>query len=174
MFSIKNTAYEFDGSGVDGGDVEISALSIYLDGTEGANYSVYVLEGEYFTVEEDGTVSSMLGGALEEDDGEDTDDGNIVGWKLMTSGTIKDFSMNFEGMSVLMLEKWIVLSPSTVKSIYVKLSAVSLMVEEAFDDGTPFVGENVDSLATVTERFDPVQIRVGRGVSNKHNMVSTR
>jgi hypothetical protein len=163
VFMLENTANDLgDGSAT----VEVTGLSIYLDGTTGANYSVYVIDEEYVTVDEEtGTKFSMLGGVLGEgievgESGEDS-----VGWKRHGDGWIDENNMDYEGMSVMILDVPITMEAGDLKSIYIKLSTVDLCVMETYDDGGQLVAESVDQTVQSEEGFGLLEIRVGRAVS---------
>lgn len=163
VFMLENTANDLgDGSAT----VEVTGLSIYLDGTEGVNYTVYVIDEEYITVDEEtGTKFSMLGGVLGQ--GIEVGDSGVdsVGWKLHGSGYIDENNMNYEGMSVMILEAPITMEARALKSIYIKLNTVDLCVMKTYDDGGQLVAESVDQTVQSEEGFDLLEIHVGRAVS---------
>ena len=162
VFMLSNTDADLDGISA---TVTITGLSIYLDGTTGVNYTVYVVDDTYITMdEESGTRFSMLGGKL----GEDVDpSSDKIGWYRHGSGYIDENNMNADGMSVLMLKSPIIIKGEETKSIYIKLSSVDLCVMETYDDGMALVPESVDETVVFGEGFDRLKIHVGRGVSAK-------
>jgi len=160
VFMLSNTDADLDGISA---TVTITGLSIYLDGTTGVNYTVYVVDDTYITMdEESGQRFSMLGGKLGEDV-EPSSDENI-GWYRHGSGYIDENNMNADGMSVLMLKSPIIIKGEETKSIYIKLSSVDLCVMETYDDGMALVPESVDETVVFGEGFDRLKIHVGRGI----------
>ena len=161
VFMLSNTDADLDGISA---TVTITGLSIYLDGTTGVNYTVYVVDDTYITIdEESGQRFSMLGGKLL---GEDVDpSSDEIGWYRHGSGYIDENNMNADGMSVLMLKSPIIIKGEETKSIYIKLSSVDLCVMETYDDGMALVPESVDETVVFGEGFDRLKIHVGRGVS---------
>lgn len=159
---IRNNAFDLDGISA---TVTITGLSIYLDGTAGANYTVYVVEEPYITVVE-GNTYSMLGGVLGDEGEVDSVTGvDSVGWRRHGLGYIDENSMNAQGMAVLTLDSPIVMTSESEKSVYVKLSAVDLCVMERYDDGSGLAAETVDRSVVRGEGFEDVDILVGRAVS---------
>ena len=155
---IENTAYDLDAVSA---TVDITALSIYLDGTVGTNYSVYVMDGEYITTDEEGTVLSMLGDVL----GEDESGVNNAGWRRHGVGYVYENAMNYEGMAVLNLDVPISITLGSLKSIYIKLNTIDLCGMENYDDGKALTVEGVDESVKSEEGFDLLKIHVGRAVS---------
>lgn len=148
--------------------VQVTGLSIYLDGNAGVNYTVYVIHEEYLTVDEAGTRYSMLGGVLGEGTEVDDESGvDSVGWRRHGRGYIDENTVNYEGMAVITLETPIVMEGMDKKSVYIKLSAVDLCVMEQYDDGKALVPESVDETVVSGDGFDSLNILVGRAVSFK-------
>lgn len=163
VFMLKNSAVDLDGTSA---TVQITALSIYLDGTTGVNYTVYVVDDEYITIdEENGRRYSMLGGVLGNDAEVDSSSGmDKIGWYRHGTGYIDENNMNAAGMSVIELKSPIVMPGESSKSVYIKLSSIDLCVMEEYDDGTALEAESVDETVVSEEGFEWLKIHVGRAV----------
>ena len=168
VFSIENTATSSTLP------VEISSLSVYLGSVLPVNYTVYTIDKSYVTLGDDGSVSdTSIGDPLDDGSGANSD-----GWISVASGELNiDLSRerDADGATLVPLTstnnnnlfnnngyEGITIPPSSIKSIYIKLSSLVLQVQETDLEGSSFEGETTDELAVVE---GGVRLYVGRGVS---------
>ena len=148
VFSIENIGSEM---------INISSLSVDMVTDFQVNYTLYVMDGFYITERaNDGTIiSTAIGKEL---------DGQL--WQEVCSGTFettKDFILDDDGATILPFSSFhgVGLQPGDVKSFYLKLNDIVLMVER-YDS---LVGEAYDGLVSVSDSYSGLKMYVGRGVS---------
>eukprot|EP00970_Alexandrium_tamarense_P018732 scaffold13375_cov216-Alexandrium_tamarense.AAC.1 len=131
------------------------------------------MDKSYVTLGDDGSVSdTSIGDPLDDGSGANSD-----GWISVASGELNiDLSRerDADGATLVPLTstnnnnlfnnngyEGITIPPSSIKSIYIKLSSLVLQVQETDLEGSSFEGETMDELAVVE---GGVQLYVGRGI----------
>jgi len=154
--------------------VTFDTMSVHLDGSQSANFTLYSLDGMYlsenhvkdekvddfFIAKENSVVeiTSYLGQNLS---------GVPGGWLLLAEGLTDKYSNDEDGMTILPVSTFlddsrIKIDAGTVKSFYLNFSALVLVVGNVPEDQD--LGESVDESAKISDGASGLEVLVGRGV----------
>ncbi len=171
VFAIQNTNNESNGESK---AITFDTMSVHLDKSRSANFTLYSLDGMYlyekkfqeenvddfFTVQENSVAqTSYLGQDLS---------GVPSGWQLLAEGLLDDYSKDEDGLAILPVSSFlddggITIDPGTVKSFFLNLSELVLVVGNVQEDEE--LEESVDDNVEIFDVALGLEVLIGRGVS---------